>query len=65
MKLKATFETEVYISEVGYIAIRQPGQHGDEEAIVLLSAEQARLVAEELSNLASDPNGWSEIDSNG
>lgn len=43
MKLKPTFETDVYISEGGYFAIRQENSMGEEDTI-LLSPEQLRAV---------------------
>ena len=43
MKLKPTFETDAYISEGGYFAIRQEDSMGEEDTI-LLSPEQLRAV---------------------
>lgn len=58
MKLKSTYETEVYISDGGYLAIAQPDPMGGEAQIVLLSPEQARLVARKLEEAASDDGWW-------
>ena len=54
MKLKSTMATEIYVSEAGYIAIKQLGDHGAEDDIVVLSPEQAKVVALELNRLADD-----------
>jgi len=53
MKLKQTFETETYISEGGYYAIKQ-----DDEAIVLLSPEQLRLLIADMSEAISGDADW-------
>ena len=51
MKLKKTFETEVFVNQPGYITISQP----DEQALVMLSPEQAKLVVQEITKLGSGP----------
>ncbi len=62
MKLKATYETEVYISEGGYLCIKQKDFTGNEDAVVMFSPEQATLVANEMFRLAHDA-GWWELGS--
>ncbi|HBO5633773.1 hypothetical protein MUB13_28015 [Pseudomonas aeruginosa] len=57
MKLPATYQTEVYPTGSGYLAIKQHDAVQDEDEIVLLSFEQARLVAHELLRLADEPEG--------
>lgn len=62
MKLQATHETEVYLGEEGHIVIMQPdplASYGVEDNFVLLSPEQARLVAQELLRLADEVGGGS------
>ncbi|MBD1589643.1 hypothetical protein [Pseudomonas typographi] len=49
----AEFETAVYSTEKGYIALKQIDR-GDEEDLVLLSPAQARLIAEEMVRLADE-----------
>lgn len=43
MRLKPTFETDAYITDAGYFAIRQESPMGEEDTI-LLSPEQLRAV---------------------
>lgn len=69
MKLKATFETEVYINDRGYIAIRQRDplepdpQDAQAEQIVELSPQQAQLVAAQLKAFAEEfGNEWHMVD---
>ncbi|WP_175920365.1 hypothetical protein [Burkholderia pyrrocinia] len=59
IKLKATHETEVYISQGGYLAISQDSGDG-EDAIVILSPEQARVVAKEIMRQLEDTSWWDE-----
>ncbi|HHG4472008.1 hypothetical protein N0700_30410 [Pseudomonas aeruginosa] len=57
MKLPATYETEVYLGAEGHVVVAQPdplAAYGADDNIVLLSPEQARLVAHELLRLADD-----------
>ena len=57
MKLKATYETEVFVSQGGYLVIRQEDNMGEESAVIL-SPEQARLVAREIGRLTEDESWW-------
>lgn len=59
IKLKATHETEVYISRGGYLAISQDSGDG-EDSIVILSPEQARVVAKEITRQLEDTSWWEE-----
>ncbi|WP_430317541.1 hypothetical protein [Pseudomonas nitroreducens] len=60
MKLKPTFETDVYISERGYFVINQTSSLGEEEA-VLLSPDQLRAVmAHARILLRSEKVWWSQ-----
>lgn len=60
MKIKATQETEVYISQSGYLTIRQEpsDSHYEEAQLVLLSPEQADLVIREMTRLLSHKEAW-------
>jgi len=57
MKLQATYETEIYIGDTGYIVIKQAGPVTEEESIVFLSADQASLVADEMQKLVNELKG--------
>lgn len=48
MKLKQHYETEAYISESGYYVIKQ-SKWPDEDAVVLLSKEQARRIRDDIT----------------
>lgn len=57
MKLKSVDETHVYISENGYLAIKQVNGMG-EESLILLSQDYARIVADEITKLVNDDTWW-------
>lgn len=57
MKLQATYETEIYIGDTGYIVIKQAGPVTEEESFVFLSADQAALVAGEMQKLVNELKG--------
>lgn len=57
MKLKPTFETDVYISERGYFVINQTSSLGEEEA-VLLSPDQLRAVMVHARILLRSEKTW-------
>lgn len=54
LKIKSTDQTEVYVSEGGYICVKQVGHMGEDDSVVTLSPDQARMVAEELTRLAAE-----------
>jgi DNA-binding transcriptional regulator YiaG len=61
MKLKTAYETEIYISEAGYLAIKQPDPMGGDPSIVILSPDQARRIAEEIVVLQAEQlEAWDE-----
>ncbi len=66
MKLKASFETNLYIED-GYICIRQPAeawedqQYGITEHIVRLDASQAKKSAEYILSLAKTLEASTEV----
>lgn len=61
MKIRNTYETEVYLTKAGYLAIKQPDTMGGEDSVVLLSPEQARLVANEIHERAAEHVGvWND-----
>ncbi|MCQ0032560.1 MULTISPECIES: hypothetical protein [Burkholderia] len=63
IKLKASYETEIYISQGGYLVIHQVNGLG-EESQVLLSPEQAQAVVSELSMQLKDTSWWESASSN-
>ncbi len=60
MILMPTYETHIYVSEAGYLVIKQIDGHGDELSIIL-SKDQAALVADELECLCAIED-WSGAD---
>lgn len=62
MKMKASFETEVYLCEGGYLAIKQIDPLGDEPTVVCLTHEQVKLLARELQKWAKNGDWWCGID---
>ena len=56
-KIKATYETDIYISEGGFLCIRQTSWPDDEETICL-SPEQARVVITEMKSLLACEKDW-------
>lgn len=59
MKLRATYETETYISAGGHYAIRQVNSL-DEEAIVCLSPDQMRLLVADMQEHLKDIGWWAD-----
>lgn len=59
MKIRATYETETYLSESGYFAVRQE-RHNEEDQIVLLSPSQLTLLIEEMKLAVQDQEWWTD-----
>lgn len=57
-KLRQAHETEIYVSDAGYVAIKQPGSMGEEDSIVVLTADQLPHVIRELQALLEDRQSW-------
>jgi hypothetical protein len=59
MKIRGSFETEIGVTEGGYVRISQPDpmdpQHEDS---VLLSADQLPKIISELQTLLADRESW-------
>ena len=53
-------ETEIYTTEGGYVAIKQPATTPDVEQICLLSADQLPELISELQALYDDRKTWEE-----
>lgn len=58
VKLQASFETEIYVSEGGYVALKQADTMGGEDAVILLTASQLPIVIGELQALYDDQESW-------
>lgn len=59
MRLKPTSEIEVFVNEGGYVSVIQRASGvSDEDQIVQLSADQAELVAQELTRLLQQKAEW-------
>jgi hypothetical protein len=58
LRIKRSYETEVYATErEGYVAIKQRGDNGDED-LILLTADQLPSVIKELQALCSRRAEW-------
>lgn len=60
MKLRASYETEIYISETDYLVIKQTDALGD-EGIIALTHDQVKIIAKELQKWAKNGDWWSVI----
>jgi hypothetical protein len=58
LKINATYATEIYTTQGGYVAIKQEDPMGDEDSVVLLSAEQLAVVIGELQALLDTREDW-------
>ena len=58
LRIKRSYETEVYAEErEGYVAIKQVGDGGDQD-LILLTADQLPIVIKELQALYSRREEW-------
>ena len=64
MKLKAVFETETYISEGGYYVIKQTDQFYGEEAVVMLSPSQLKVLIDDMTKHYVDSSWWGAANEN-
>lgn len=62
MKLKRVDETSVYISQGGYLAIKQINSVLEAEEVVLLSPEYAEKVIAEMSRLLKYKDEWWNVE---
>lgn len=59
IKLKECYPTEIYVSDAGYLCIKQSGYYGHDESLILLSPEQAQHAADFLNtNQAEISEAW-------
>ena len=55
-----TVDTEIYLTEGGYVAIHQPAKESGEQHLCLLSADQLPELIRELQALYDDRKSWEE-----
>jgi hypothetical protein len=55
-----TVDTEIYLTEGGYVAIHQPAKITGQEQLCLLSADQLPELIRELQALYDDRKSWEE-----
>jgi len=58
MKLKPTFETDVYISDGGYFAIRQENSMGEEDTVILSPDQLRAVMAYARAQLRTSKTWW-------
>lgn len=58
IKIKGSYDTEIYVTEGGYVALKQIDQVDREEQIVVLAAHQLPAVINELQLLWEDRASW-------
>ena len=51
---------DIYTTEGGYVALKQPSQIGGDDALCLLSVDQLPDVISELQALYADRTRWAE-----
>ena len=62
MKLQQEYETECYLTESGYYAIKQPDTLGEDEQIVLLSRAQVEKVVADMQQALDLVLPWADGD---
>jgi hypothetical protein len=64
LKMLESFETEIYISEPGYLAIKQ--KNFGEECLILLSREQTLILKDNLTELLAEQDEvWDGLQNKG
>jgi hypothetical protein len=59
-KISGAVETEIYTTEGGYVAIKQPADAAADEHVCLLNADQLPQLIRELQALYDDRKSWEE-----
>lgn len=59
-KIHQAYETEIYVTEAGYVAIKQTDPMGGDDTTVLLSRHQLPMVIDELTRLKNDASEWAD-----
>jgi hypothetical protein len=57
--IEGAIETQIYTTEGGYVALKQP-REGSDDAICLLTADQLPEIIERLQGLYADRKRWEE-----
>jgi hypothetical protein len=61
VKLKAHYETDIYPTEDGYVAIKQPDPDDpSNELFIYLTADQLPQVIQELQDLLNEKENWQD-----
>ena len=58
--IKGLIQTDIYTTEGGYVALKQPSQLGGEDPICLLSVDQLPEVIGELQTLYANRQQWED-----
>lgn len=61
MKLKASYETEAYLSQGGYYAIKQLDWDGREQ-VILLTPAQLEAISEDMKAALVDPSWFDQVE---
>ncbi len=61
LKLKSAYATEVYISNGGYLTIKQEDPAQQEDHHIMLTPEQAELVLKEMLELIKSKDDWWQV----
>jgi hypothetical protein len=59
--IDGTIETEVFVTEGGFVAIRQPARLDRSDQICRLSADQILPIVRELEALYHNRREWDEV----
>jgi hypothetical protein len=59
-KITGPVDTEIYTTEGGYVAIKQPAPSAESEQVCLLSADQLPELIRELQALYDNRQTWDE-----
>jgi hypothetical protein len=58
--IKGLIQTDIYTTEGGYVALKQPSEFGGDDSICLLSVDQLPDVIGELQTLYADRQRWED-----
>jgi hypothetical protein len=58
VKLRGSYETEIFVNQAGYVAIKQVDSMGGEDSVICLTSAQLPTVIAELQALYDDRSSW-------
>ena len=58
--IKGVIQTDIYTTEGGYVALKQPSQLGGDDSVCLLSVDQLPDVISELQELYASRQRWED-----